>query len=104
MMEVRFSKVYQSDQNTNLHFGDYHAHDAKEKLICNTIPVEIKGYHSACQNHKNVRIYHGCPKFKATDIDFDYPTKYFRPVYWPEVGPRYLILRHDYCREQNYVL
>merc|ERR1711972_785771 len=43
MMEVRFSKVYQSDQNTNLHFGDYH--DVNEKLICNTIPVDIKGYH-----------------------------------------------------------
>ena len=108
MMEVRFSRVYKSDQNTNLKFNDQMNFGANKnnnnKLICNTIPVEINGYRPQCQNHKNVRIYHGCPKFKPTDVDFDYPTKYFKPVYWPEVGPRYLILRHDYCQEERYVL
>jgi len=130
MMEVRFNTVYESNENTNLQFkcpDEYLNHNGLLRVskvrktrqnrernssgevqpnyfICNTIPVEIKGYRTHCQNHKSVRIYHGCPKFKATDIDFDYPTKYFRPVYRPEVGPRYVILRHDFCREEKYVL
>ena len=108
LMHVKFSKVGISDNTTNLYFSDK---KSGTTFVCNTIPVEISGMTKTdfekkgeLSKFRKVLIYHGGPKYSSTDVDYDYPTKYFRPIFKPCGEKIFTILRHKKVTGGNEVL